>query len=244
MFEYNKIKINYIDYGNKKKPAIIFLHGWGQNIEMIKPIADPLQDNNRIIIIDLPGFGNSEEPKDVWTLDEYVECLKALVDKLKLKSVSLVGHSFGGKLSIIYASKYSVDKLVLLGSPYKISNKTKSLKTRILKALAKLPGLTKLANMMKSKIGSTDYKKASPIMRDILVEHINTDALENAKKIKVPTFIIWGDQDTMVSVNDAYELNNLIKDSGIVVYEGCSHYAYLERLGQTINILKAFFEGK
>ena len=90
-------------------------------------------------------------------------------------------------------------------------------------------------------MGSTDYRNASPMMRDILVKHVNTDLTEDVKKISVPTFIIWGDNDLAVDVADAYELEELLQDAGLVVYEGCTHYAYLERLNQTVNVLKTFF---
>ena len=54
--------VNYIQYGEGKD--IILLHGWSQNIEMMKPIGDNLAGNFRITIIDFPGFGESEEPSE------------------------------------------------------------------------------------------------------------------------------------------------------------------------------------
>ena len=67
-------------------------------------------------------------------------------------------------------------------------------------------------------------------MRNILVKHVNYDITEKIKKIKCPTFIIWGENDTAVPVSDAYELERLIPDSGLSVYNNCTHYAYLENL--------------
>lgn len=186
--------------------------------------------------------GESDEPKSVWTLDEFVEMLRALLKSLKIDDPYLVGHSFGGKISILYASKYDVKRLVLLSSPFKVKIQKVSTKVKILKALKKVPGLGALAEVAKKHMGSTDYRNASPRMRDILVKHVNTDLTEDVKKISVPTFIIWGDNDTAVDVKDAYELESLLKDAGLVVYEGCTHYAYLERAPQTINILKEFFK--
>ena len=83
----------------------------------------------------------------------------------------------------------------------------------------------------------------SDTMRKIMVEHVNLDIEEDVKKIKCPTLLLWGTMDTEVPVERAYELEKLISDAGVVVYEGCSHYAYLERLQQTINILKSFIGG-
>ena len=115
-------RVNYIRYGNKKKDTVIFLHGWGQNIQMMKPLADCRVNDNDVIIIDLPGHGESEEPKYAWTVDDFVEFLKEFCDELKIKNPILVGHSFGGKISLLYASKYDVKKLVLFGSPFRIKN--------------------------------------------------------------------------------------------------------------------------
>ena len=77
-------------------------------------------------------------------------------------------------------------------------------------------------------------------MRKIMVEHVNLDLTEEVKKINCPTLLVWGTMDTAVPVERAYELEKLIKDAGVVIYEGCTHYAYLERLNQTINVLWNF----
>ena len=97
---------------------------------------------------------------------------------------------------------------------------------------------------MKKHMGSTDYRNASPMMRDIMVKHVNTDITENVKKIKCPTIIIWGTNDAAVPIDDAYELENLIKDAAVIPYEGCTHYAYLERLNQTVSIIQNFIKEK
>ena len=240
MFEYDNIKINYKEIGSKNQNSIIYLHGWGQNIAMMEPIAKPFYNTHHILIIDLPGFGLSEEPKTSWDLSNFVEMIHSLVVKLELKKITIVGHSFGGKLAILYALKYPVDKLVLLASPYKKKYKELTSKQKILKKLKKVPGINKLADIAKNHIGSRDYKNATPTMRDILVKHVNTDLTEKVKKIKCSTLIIWGTNDEEAPYEDGQELEKLIPDSGLVTYDGCSHYAYLERLNQTISILQSF----
>ena len=240
MFKHIKnVDINYEDYG-KGENTIVLLHGWGQNIEMMKPVGDKLQKNNRIIIIDLPGFGNSNEPDTIWTMYDYADAVNELIKSLKIENPILIGHSFGGKISLIYASKYKVNKLILFGSPYKKEIKELSTKTKILKKLKKVPLLNKLEGFAKKHIGSTDYKNASDFMRKILVEHVNLDITEDVKKIKCPTLLVWGTMDTEVKVEEAYELEKLISNCGVVTYEGCTHYAYLERLPQTIKVIKSF----
>lgn len=242
MFNYRGIKINYKDYGNQEKDAVVFLHGWGQNIQMMEPIATPLEKTNRLIILDLPGFGKSEEPKETWSLQDYAEMVHALLKKLKIENPYLIGHSFGGKISILYASQYKVKRMVLLSSPFKIKMKKLPLKVRIFKFFKKVPILNIFTEKIKKHVGSLDYRSATPTMRNILVKHVNTELVEEAKKIKCPTFIIWGSLDDAVPVEDAHELEKLIPDSGLVVYDKCTHYAYLERLGRTNKILKEFIK--
>ena len=239
----NNVDINYVDYGEGKN-TVVLLHGWGQNIDMMKPIGDKLQKHNRVIIVDLPGFGASKEPDTIWSMYDYTECIHELLKSLKVTNPIMVGHSFGGKISLIYASKYKTEKLVLFGSPFKKEIQKLSTKTRILKSLKKVPVLNKLEGFAKKHIGSRDYRQASEFMRKILVEHVNLDITEDVKKIKCPTLIVWGTMDQEVPIERAYELEKLISASAVIPYEGCTHYAYLERINQTINILKNFIGGE
>ena len=239
----NNVDVHYIEYGNEDKDkTVVLLHGWGQNIQMMQPVGDKLAKEYHILILDLPGFGESEEPKSIWRIHDYVEMVHQLLKELKIKSPILVGHSFGGKISLLYASKYPTHKLVLLGSPFRKGFKKVPMKTKILKAAKKLPGMSQIAEKAKQHIGSTDYKNATPIMRAILVDHVNLDITEEVKKIKCPTILIWGTLDKEVPLQDAYELEKLIEDAAVIEYEGCTHYAYLERLPQTVNIIKSFIK--
>ena len=243
-YKYRKVSINYSYYDNESDISLIFLHGWGQNIEMMSSLAKPFIKKYNVLLIDLPGFGLSSEPDEVWSLYDYADMVHELVDKLKLKNVILIGHSFGGKISICYSLKYDVKKLVLLASPYKVKIKIETLKTKLLKVLKKIPLLNKLEGYVKKHVGSTDYRNASDMMRKILVKHVNTDLSEDVKNIKCPTLLVWGTNDSEVDYEDAVELEMLIPNAGLVTYEGCTHYAYLERLGQTINVLDKFIGGK
>ena len=232
------LDINYIQYGSGSD--VVLLHGWGQNIAMMKPIGDRLQKNHRITILDFPGFGESEEPKTALTVYDYCEILEELLKKLKVKKPVIMGHSFGGRIAIIYASRNEVEKVVLFGSPCIRKEVKPSLKLRMLKSLKKIPGINKLEGFAKNHMGSRDYKNASEIMKKILVNVVNEDLSECAKKINVPTLLIWGDRDTEAPVEDAKELEKIIPDAGLIVLPNSTHYAYLENLPQVINILNNF----
>ena len=235
------VNVNYEFYNNDKKITLVLLHGWGQNIEMMEPLGKHFLDRYNVLIIDLPGFGNSNEPPAVWGVYEYTLFVRELIQDLKIEDIILIGHSFGGRIALVYASLYPVKKLVCLASPYCKELTKLPLKNRIYKRAKKIKGLNWLAKLMQNKVGSEDYKNASAVMRGVLVKTVNTDLSEYAMKITAPTLLIWGSMDEAVPVKRAYELEKLIKDAGVVVYEGATHYAYLERINDLVVVLDNFF---
>ena len=76
-----------------------------------------------------------------------------------------------------------------------------------------------------------------------VVNVVNEDLTGYLKQISVPTLLIWGDLDTAVPIEDARYAESIMEDAGLVVYEGCTHYAYLERINQTISVLRSFLGG-
>lgn len=233
----DNINVNYIQYGEGKD--VLLLHGWGQNIQMMKPIGDNLCRNHRITIIDFPGFGESDEPLVPWTIRDYAVLVEKLVKELGIKKPVVMGHSFGGRVAIYFSADNPIEKLVLFGSPCIREETALPLSVRILKKLKTLPGLDKLGEKMKKYIGSRDYKAASPIMRQTLVNVVNEDLASYARKIEEPTLLIWGENDTEAPVEGAKELEKIMIDAGLIILPG-THYAYLENLGQVITILNNF----
>ncbi len=232
------LKINYVQYGKGKD--IVLLHGWGQNIEMMKPLGDPFSDRYRITILDLPGFGQSEEPKEAWTMSNYNEMLEDFLNQVQVKKPIVIGHSFGGRLAIRYSAEHPIEKLVLFGAPCIRIQEELPVTVKILKSLKQVPGLDNLGEYMKKFIGSRDYKAASPIMRKTLVEVVNEDLSKYAREIEEPTLLIWGDQDTEAPVREAKELEKIMIDAGLILLPG-THYAYLENLPRVVSILESFF---
>ncbi len=232
------ININYIQYGEGKD--ILLLHGWGQNIAMMKPLGDNFCNRFRITILDLPGFGESEEPSETWTVGKYAELVEEFTRKVKIKKPIVIGHSFGGRVAIRYSSRNAIDKLVLFGSPCIRLEEKLSLSVKILKKLKTLPGLNEFGEYMKKYIGSRDYKAASPVMRQTLVEVVNEDLSKYAREIEEPTLLIWGENDTEAPVSEARELEKIMIDAALIILPG-THYAYLENLPQVVNILNNFF---
>ena len=233
----DNLNINYIQYGEGSD--ILLLHGWGQNIEMMKFLGDNFANNHRITILDFPGFGESDEPLSPWTIKDYSLLIEKLVKKLDIKKPVVMGHSFGGRVAIYYSSDNPIEKLVLFGSPCIRKDKELPLSVKILKGIKKLPGMDKFGEYMKQYIGSRDYKAASPIMRQTLVNVVNEDLAPYAIQIEEPTLLIWGQDDLEAPVSDAKELEQIMNDCALIVLPG-THYAYLENLSQVVSILNSF----
>ena len=206
---------------------------------MMKPLGDAFCDRFRITIIDFSGFGQSEEPKEAWTIDKYSLMLEEFVKQTGIKKPIVMGHSFGGRVAICYSARNPIEKLILFGSPCIRTNEDLSLKVKILKKLKTLPGMNKFGEFMKQYIGSRDYKAASPIMRQTLVEVVNEDLSKYAREIEEPTLLIWGEQDTEAPVSEAKELEKIMMDAALIILPG-THYAYLENLARVITILNNF----
>lgn len=238
----NEKEINYIEYGKRNGQTIVLLHGWGQNIEMMKPLGEFFKEKYRVVIIDLPGHGKSSIPDYAYTVYDYVALINKLLKLIKVENPIIIGHSFGGKIAMLFASMHKVDKLILLGSPFKKEIKKLSLKTKLLKFAKKIPILNMFEEYAKTKIGSVDYRAASPIMRDILVNTVNLDITEVLQNITSPTLAIWGTKDEAVAIESAYELEKLIPNCGVIAIEGASHYAYLEHLSYVIKIINSLLE--
>ena len=229
------LDINYIQYGEGED--VVLLHGWGQNIKMMDPLGKNIE-NKRITILDLPGFDGSEKPDFAYNISDYTELLHDFLESININNPILIGHSFGGRIAICYASLYKVNKLVLFGSPF-IKREQNNLKVKVLKTLKKIKMLNKLADYMKKYMGSDDYKAASGVMREVLVNTVNTDLTLCAKKISCETLLIWGDNDEAVPVSEAKLLEKTISDSALIILKG-THYCYLENLSHVVSILENF----
>lgn len=244
------LRINYIDEGDGEN--VLLLHGWGASIETMQPIVNALKNRYRVLAIDLPGFGLSDCPKTAWDSFNYADIVKKFIDILLLKNINLIGHSHGGRVSIILSSKYKdlIKKLILIDSAGLISRKSikyyyKVFKYKIYKKIYYFINRNnelKLENFYK-KFGSLDYQNAdNAIMRETLVKVLHDNIENNLRMIKAPTLIIWGENDTDTPLYMAEKLNKKIADSALIVLEKAGHYSYLDDFYKFKLIMDSFLD--
>lgn len=216
---------------------ILLMHGWGCKSETLASVARTAMETHRVYSIDFPGFGMSPEPYGVWGVEDYTRLIEKFVSLLGLDRPSLLGHSFGGRVGILYASRNEVDKLILVDAagirprrPLKYYAKVYSFKFG--KALYRLiygkKRSQKKIELMRAARGSADYAAASPMMRRILSKVVNEDLRHVMHLIKAPTLLIWGENDTATPLEDAKRMARLIPDAGLVSFPDCGHYSFLD----------------
>ncbi len=236
----NGISINYEQKGSGD--LIVLLHGWGSNIKLFANLIELLSKKYTVVAMDMPGFGESEEPPSAWCVDDYVQFVIDFLKDYDTKQVMLLGHSFGGRVIIRMHAReslpFDITKVILVDSagimPPK-SNK-KSWRTRYYK-LGKAFLSTKLMQKLapdalenfRKKMGSADYAAASPLMRQVMVKVVNEDLEPYLHLIKCPTLLVWGVNDTATPLSDGEKMEKLIPDAGLVKLENAGHYSFLEQ---------------
>ncbi len=224
---------------------IILLHGWGCDSNTFNEVISYLKEQYLVYAIDLPGFGKSEVMDTYYTLDDYVELIKVFIKDKNIIDPIILGHSFGGRIAIKYASLYKVNKLILVDSAgirpkNYLYTKIKIMLYKLKKHWYKLTkNVMKYHNLIKNS-GSDDYKKASLNMKMTLTKIVNENLDHLLKQIKAETLIIWGKNDNTTPLRDAKKLHRKIKNSGLVVIEGVGHFPYLDAPYYFRQILKAY----
>lgn len=241
-FIYNNTKINYEIKGNGEK-LVVFLHGWGAGSEMFLPLAKEIyKEGNSFLFIDFPPFGKSEEPKTVWTIQDYkamtLQIIQHILDEQNYTSLDIISHSFGGRIAILLASEneLKLNKLILIGAagikPKRgLIYKTKVLKYKIMKKIAP----QKAANM-----GSEDYKKLSFTMKQTFKNIVSTDLTSLCDKISCQTLIIYGQKDKETPIYMAKKLHKSIKNPKLIIVKGAHHFVYLEQLNLVSKYVNLF----
>jgi pimeloyl-ACP methyl ester carboxylesterase len=106
------VKINYTVTG-QGSPALVFVHGWCCDEQVWKNQVPYFSKNHTVVTIDLGGYGKSGHNRNDWTMEMFGRDVKAVVDKLGLDKVILIGHSMGGPV-IVAAQKLMPEKVVAL----------------------------------------------------------------------------------------------------------------------------------
>lgn len=227
------------------------MHGWGCNSTTLASVEKVAVETHKVYNVDFPGFGKSQEPVEVWGVEEYTQMIEQLVKDEQIENPILLGHSFGGRVGILYASRNQVDKLILVDAAgvkprrslkYYIKVYSYKLGKKIMPLIYGKDGAQKRIDAMRARRASSDYNNASPMMRSILSKVVNEDLKHCMPKIQAPTLLVWGENDTATPLSDAKIMERLIPNAGLVSFPDCGHYSFLDNPLQFAAVLRSFLK--
>ncbi len=250
----NGVTINYERSGNGKK-RVLLLHGWGCSMELMRHIQEALEPDMDVLTLDFPGFGHSGRPPEPWGVPEYAACVQELLRQEDFVPCSVIAHSFGARIAVFLGSRdHSLfEKMILTGAagirpPQTEAGKKRQAAFKKWKAFAQALRRTRVLGHLadsvetaaREKYGSSDYNKLDEEMRKTFVRVISLDLTDSLHAISAPTLLIWGDGDTETPLWMGKKMEELIPDAGLVIFEGGTHFAYLEQHARFATIAHHF----
>ncbi|MGM9792027.1 MAG: alpha/beta fold hydrolase [Candidatus Cryptobacteroides sp.] len=243
-FLYDGISIGYSICGSG--PDLLLLHGWGCTRSVFDAFLPSLSQTHRVIGLDFPGFGESGEPGSVWGVYEYEAMLEAFCDYLGIVEPSIICHSFGGRVAIVFATRRKVGRMIFADAAGIKPRRSlrywckvysfKAAKWFLLKVLRKPEAVERL----RKGRGSADYNSSSPMMRAVLSKVVNQDLRELLPSIEAPVLLFWGENDTATPLSDARLMERKLRDAGLVTVPGGSHFSFLDNPALFLAVARNF----
>jgi pimeloyl-ACP methyl ester carboxylesterase len=261
-------RVNYVEMG--EGPSVVFIHGlagcWQNWLENIPRFAK----NHRVVAVDLAGFGHSELPHEEISIPGYGRFMDAFLGQIGVERAALVGNSMGGFIAAETAISHPsrVEKLVLVsaaGGPT-LRDRNSAAQSRVMRgarlfapiaaaAIARREHLIRrprLRRMLLLKVARHPdrlepelcYEVASgggkPGFLHALQAILDYDFEHRLAEISCPTMILWGRNDEIVPVEDAFEYERLIAGSRRVIFEDTGHVPMLERPDRFNELVEEF----
>jgi pimeloyl-ACP methyl ester carboxylesterase len=193
--------MNYEYKNNQSDSVLVFLHGWGCNKKYWENIISALGNRYSYIRMDLYGFGESEMPKNYFDTYEYAYKVFVVLKELGIDKITLVGHSFGGRLSILLSSVFdlNVENVVLTAAAgLNRFSLLKLLRVWHYKLCKRMVRFKVFPKCFLNKFGSKDYKGANANLRGVLSRVVVQDLSFCLSRVCSPVVLFWGrcDKDT------------------------------------------------
>ena len=260
------MRVHVRDEGLRDDPVpIILLHGTSASLHTWDGWVRELEQDRRVIRVDMPGFGlTGPTPDGDYTIAAYVRFATAVLDHFGIEHCVLAGNSFGGWVAweMALAQPGRVDALILVDSAgYAIRSQSVPIAFRIaqIPVLNRLMEVTLPRSMIESSVrnvyGHPD--KVTPELVDryyeITLRQGNRRSLvqrfvqaplgideERIKELRVPTLILWGGRDRLIPLEYAGLFNRDIAGSELVVFDDLGHVPQEEDAARTVGAAKAF----
>jgi pimeloyl-ACP methyl ester carboxylesterase len=229
--------VKTVVYSAGKGEPVVFFHGAG-TIDGFD-FAESWTDRFRVIAPYHPGFGESDDDPSFTDLHDYVMHYLELFDILQIDRFHLVGLSLGGYLAAKFASEHGhrVKKLVLI-APAGINDREHPMLDIISVPGEYIPGyLVSNFEVLKRRLPEKPniefmadrYRESTTVAR-LLWEHpVDPKFMRYLHRVKIPTLIIWGEDDRVIPVEQSQTWRRLIPNAEVMVLKGAGHLVHLEK---------------
>lgn len=249
--EVEGIRLRYREWGvaADERPSLLLIHGFGNSLQSFRDLAPRLADVGHVIAIDMVGYGLSEKPVDYdYHNGPQARTLIAAAHKLGLERVIYVGHSLGGAVALHAAVLDPQARGLVLLNPGIIRTGVPKI---VQVTLPPLPRMS--AKMFASREFRGNFLKQSYVNPDIVTPQVIDDVMLGARtegymagmtslmtqyregeeialapRVNVPTLIPWGDRDKNKPLEEANELQSMIRGSTLVRFANAGHYVHEE----------------
>lgn len=217
------------------KSPIVILHGWGLSGMTFAPLATALKKHGyRVFTPDLPGFGSTKIPDHPLSLADYAQFLDDYLKKDHIVHPILIGHSFGGRVSLKYNELHpkTVRALIVSGTPGFTPIAKKKLLLFIFLAkiggfLFSIPPFNLIQDAVRRWyyyfVGAKEFFRAQGPMRETFKNIVKEDLVRAMETVAVPTQLLWGEYDIIVPVSIAQRMHRVITGSELIVIPEADH---------------------
>ena len=253
------VRLHYVEQGNANGPTVILLHGYSDSWVSYTRVLPLLDKKYHVYVPDLRGHGESERPASGYTLPDFAGDIVAFMDAKSIRKATIVGHSMGSFVAqhVAIMAPERVERLVLVGSAPAVSNGEVSQLQIEVNALTDPVPPKFVTEFQKSvitrpvpdefmdRVIQESLKLPARVWRDAMAGMLTQNSSVTLGKIKAPTLIIWGDQETVFPKRSDQEvLRKAIPKAELKVYEGTGHCPNWEEPARFVKDLQEFVEGK
>jgi pimeloyl-ACP methyl ester carboxylesterase len=260
--------INYVDIGQGDKPPVVFIHGLGGNWQNWLENIPRLAQDRRVVALDLPGFGESQLPRDDISISGYGEVVVEFARAIGIdQPADVIGNSMGGFIAaeigvnqpdfarrIVLCSAAGISITNLKRRPVLTAARITAAVTNVVlarpEAMARRPGLrhaalayvfrhpSRIAPDLAYQVMMGTGKRGFLDALDALTDYDFRDRLDD---VKAPVLLVWGEDDNLVPVADAGEFERLIPNARKVIFDDTGHVPMLERPESFNDVVVDFF---
>jgi pimeloyl-ACP methyl ester carboxylesterase len=262
MIEVSGVRLHVRDAGPKVASAVIMLHGFGSSLQTWEPWARALQDDYRVIRLDLPGSGlSSPDPAGDYTDARTMEVLVALMDRLGVERASLIGNSIGGRIAWTFAALHSerVSKLVLIspdgfaspgiayGQKPEVPAMVKVMRYMLPKALLRSNLAAAYGDPTKLTDDTVDRYydlTLAPGVRAAMIARLEQTVLEDPvpllRRLRAPVLLVWGKKDALIPFSNAADYTKALPESTLAAFPDLGHVPQEEAPAESLAPVRAF----